>query len=142
MFQNQMILKKKHLSIDIRRVVNITALLLDKYELGVQVIYSIAYNLNKQDILDDEELIEESLFNFLGELIVKELIEKLTINNPVRELSIEKPIKELIEELIGHLSVEKVMEYIKYIYPKDETIQKIIISKAIRYKKLLVDLVK
>ena len=105
-----------------RRVVNIVVLLLDKYELGVQVICSIAYNLGEQDVSDDEELIEESPSNLLGEPAVEESIEELTAGNPTRGSSAERPIKESIEELIGHLSMEEVMEYVKRVYPKDETV--------------------
>ena len=71
---------------------------------------------------DNEELIEESLFNLLGEPIVEELIEELTIGNPIRGLSVERLIKELIEELMGHLSIEEVIEYIKCVYLEDKTI--------------------
>ena len=34
----------------------------------------------------------------------------------------KRSIKELIEELISHLSIEKIIEYIKYIYLKDKLI--------------------
>ena len=96
------------------------ALLLDKYKLGVQAIYSMAYNLSKQEFLDDKELIEESLSNLLGEPIVKESIEKSARGNFTKGETIERPIKELIEESAGPLSIEEVIKYIKYAYPNNK----------------------
>ena len=142
MFQNQTILKRRHLSTGVRRAVDIAALLLDKYELGVQVICSMAYDLGEQDVSDDEESIEESPSDLLGEPAVEESIEESTAGNPARGSSAERPVEESIEESMGHLSAEEVMEYVKRVYPEDETVQKIIASKAAGHRKLPADLVK
>ena len=86
----------------------------------MQAIYFIAYNLSKQEFLNNKELIEELLSNLLGELIVKESIKKLAKGDLTKGETAERPIKELIEESAGPLSMEKVIKYIKRAYPNDE----------------------
>ena len=82
------------------------------------------------------------LSNLLRELLVKELINKSTRGEPIKDLTTERPVKELIEELIGPLLVEEIVEYIKQVYPSDNIVQRIIACKAAKGRKLLVDLVK
>ena len=96
------------------------ALLLDKYKLEIQAIYSIAYNLNKQKFLNNKKLIEELLSNLLGELIVKKLIKESARDNLTKKKTIEKLIKKLIKKSAGPLSIEEVIKYIKYIYPNNK----------------------
>ena len=108
----------------------------------MQAIYSIAYNLSKQEFLDDKELIEELLSNFLGELIIKESIEELARGDLTKGETAERPVEELIEESARPLSIKEVIEYIKHIYPNNKMAQRIIASKVDRNRKIPPDLVK
>ena len=80
--------------------------------------------------------------NLLGELLVKELINKLTRGKPIKDSTIKRPVEELIEESTGPLLIEEVIEYIKQAYPSNNIVQRIIAYKAARGRKLLANLVK
>ena len=108
----------------------------------MQAIYSIAYNLYKQEILNNKESIEELSSNYLRKLLIKKFIEESTSAEPARGLLDKGPVKESIKELTGHLLLDKIIEYIKYIYPDNKVAQKIIASKVTKYKKILSDLIK
>ena len=78
-------------------------------------------------------MIEESLSNILGDLLVKELIEELADSDLTKRLTVERPIEESIEESAGPLSAEEVMEYVRRAYLSDDIVQRIMASKAVGY---------
>ena len=108
----------------------------------MQAIYSITYNLYEQEISNNKESIEELLSNHLGELLVEESIEESTSTESARGLLNKGPIKKSIKESTGHLSLDKVIKYIKRVYLNNKVAQKIIASKVTGYKKILLDLIK
>ena len=142
MFQNQTILKKANLSTGVRRAAGITALLLNEFKIGVQAIYSIAYNLSKQDSLNNKESIEELIPRILGKPLVKESIEESANSDLTKGSTADRPLKESIEESAGPLSTKKLMEHIKSIYPNNNLAQRIIASKAAGYRKIPAELIK
>ena len=107
----------------------------------MQAICSIAYNLSKQGI-GNEELIEESLSNILGDPPIEELIEESANNDLTKGSTAERPVEESIEESAGPLSTEEVMEYIRRAYPSNNIVQRIMASKAAGHQKIPLDLIK
>ena len=111
--------------------------------MGVQVIYAIVYNLYKQKISDNKESIKELSLDLLSEPnLIKKLIEKLILENSIRKSTAERSIKKLIKKLIDYLSTKKIIKFIKWVYPNNKVVQKIIASKIVEYRKILINLIK
>ena len=89
----------------------------------------MAYDLSKQGV-GDEELIEESLSDILGDPSVEESIEESADSDLTEGSTAERPVEESIEESAGPLSAEEVMEYVRRAYLSDDIVQRIMASKA------------
>lgn len=142
LFQNQTILKKGHLSTGVRRAAGLAALLLDEYEMGIQAICSMAYDLSEQGVSDGEESIEELPLDALGDPSVEESMEESADGDLIEGSIAEGPVDESIEDSTGPLSANEVMDYVRRMYPMDDTVQRIMASKTAGDRKIPLDLIK
>ena len=82
-----MILKKKHLKIEIKNVIDLTFIFLNKKEIFVTKLIFIIYNLYKIDV-NNKKFLEKSLFHVSRNIkeFIKELANLVTLSNFITQI--------------------------------------------------------
>ncbi len=116
-YQNQVMLKSKHLDEGVRRAIDLTPMLLDEREISVPELASMIYDLCETGV-DNEESLEESLPNISG------------------------PVEESLEESTAPVTSPDVLTQVSQAYGEDTVVQRIMESKIAGQGKIPHDLVK
>ena len=116
-YQNQIMLKDKHLDIGVKNAIDLAPMLLDEREVSVTELASMIYDLCETGA-NDEESLEESSSRTPGNA------------------------EESLEESANPVTEEDLMSQVKQAYEEDDIVQRIMVAKTSGQRKIPHDLVK